>query len=79
MLRVKNIHPGSPSDPSVTAVAEAKPSYVKVLDFKTTWSEFQKTNQTATKQGSAEKISHQNLSLLTSPESVPSSCVREHT
>ena len=52
---------------------------VRILDFKTTWSEFQKANQTATKQGSAERISHQNLSLLTSPESVPSSCVRKHT
>ena len=35
MLRVKNIHPGSPSDPSVTATAEAKPRYVYTILNKT--------------------------------------------
>ena len=44
MLRVKNIHSGSPSDPSQTAAA----------DFKTSWSEFQKARQTATEQGKAK-------------------------
>ena len=58
VLRVRNMHPGSPSDPSGTAVTEAKPRYVysvfqkgsqtavergkaemRILDFKTTWSE----------------------------------------
>ena len=34
---------------------------VRILDFKTTWSEFQKANQTATKQGNAERISYQNV------------------
>ena len=34
---------------------------VRILDFKTTWSEFQKANQTATKQGNAERISNQNI------------------
>ena len=34
---------------------------VRVLDFKTTWSEFQKANQTATEQGNAERISNQNV------------------
>ena len=29
---------------------------VHILNFKTTWSEFQKANQTATKQGNAERI-----------------------
>ena len=28
VFRVKNMHPGSPSDPSETAAAEAKPRYV---------------------------------------------------
>ena len=50
---------------------------VRILDFKTTWSEFQKANQIATKQGNIERISNQNLSLFTSQESVPSSCVRK--
>ena len=39
---------GSPSDPSQTAAAE-----VSIFDFKTTWSEFHKASQTATKQGEA--------------------------
>ena len=34
---------------------------VRILDFKTTWSEFQKANQTATEQGNAERISNQNV------------------
>ena len=49
---------------------------VCILDFKTTWSEFHKANQIATEKGNAERISTQNLSLFTSPESVPNSCVR---
>ena len=52
---------------------------VRIIDFKTTWSKFQKANQTATKQGNAKRISNQNMSLFTSPESVPSSCVHKHT
>ena len=40
---------------------------VRILDFKTTWSEFQKANQTATKQGNAERISKQNV--CSSPQS----------
>ena len=51
VFRAKNMHPGSPSDPSGTTAAEAKPS---ILDFETTWSEFQKPRQTAAKQGEAE-------------------------
>ena len=43
------MHFGSPSDPSQTAATE-----VRILDFKTTWSEFQKANQTATERGKAE-------------------------
>ena len=34
---------------------------VRILDFKTTWSEFQMANQTATEQGNAERISNQNV------------------
>ena len=34
---------------------------VRILDFKTTWSEFQKANQTATEQGNAKRISNQNV------------------
>ena len=52
---------------------------VRILDFKTTWSEFQKANQITTKRANADRISNRNLSLFTSPESVPSSCVRKHT
>ena len=37
------------SDPCRRGEAE-----VRILDFKTTWSEFQKASQTATKQGEAE-------------------------
>ena len=40
---------GSPSGPSQTPAAK-----VRILDFKTTWSEFQKACQTATEQGEAE-------------------------
>ena len=46
---VKNMQFGSPSDPSQTSAAE-----VHILNFKTTWLEFQKASQTATKQGEAE-------------------------
>ena len=48
------MHPESPSEPSWTATAEAKPKYVRILDFKTTWSDFQKVSQTATEQGKAK-------------------------
>ena len=47
------MHPASPSDPSGTTVAEAK-AEIRLLNFKTTWSEFEKASQTATKQGEAE-------------------------
>ena len=55
VLRVKNMHAGSLSDPSETAVTEAKQrevpdaksdcsrrgeAEVRILNFKTTWSEF---------------------------------------
>ena len=39
---MKNMHPGSPSDPSQTAAAK-----VCMLNFKTTWSDFQMPIQTA--------------------------------
>ena len=47
--RVKNMHFWSPSDPCRQGEAE-----VRILDFKTTWTEFQKASQTATKRGNAE-------------------------
>ena len=43
------MHFKSPLDPSQTAAAE-----VRILDFKTTWSEFQKPSQTAALRGKAE-------------------------
>ena len=43
------MHPWSPSDPSRTAAAKAR-----ILDFKTTRSEFQKASQTGTEPGKAE-------------------------
>ena len=46
---VKNMHFGSPSDTCCQGVAK-----VRILNFKTTWSEFQKASQTATKRGNAE-------------------------
>ena len=49
VLRVKNMHPGSPSGPSGTAAAEAK-AEVRILDFKTTWSEFQHLPRVSPKQ-----------------------------
>ena len=34
VLRVKNVHPGSPSDPSGTTAAEGKPRYIySILEF----------------------------------------------
>ena len=39
VLRVKNMHPGSPSDPSGTAARRGE-AEVRILNFKTTWSEF---------------------------------------
>ena len=50
---MKNMYLGSPSDPSQTA-AEQGVVKLRILDFKTTWSEFQKPFQTAAKRGVAE-------------------------
>ena len=49
VLRVKNMHPGSPLDPSGTAATKAK-AEVRILDFKTTWSEFHHLNRVVPKQ-----------------------------
>ena len=132
VLRVKNMHPRSPSDPSGTAAAEAKPrcvhlilkphfqsfrspvrllpprrsrgAYIEfqnhmvrvpyaksdcfrrgeaevlIINFKTTWSEFQMPSQTApikVKQRCMYSIlKPHGQSSITSPESVQSSCVR---
>ena len=54
---------GSPSDHSQTATAK-----VRILDFKTTWSEFQKPYQTAAVQGKAE-LSIYNLKKISPPQS----------
>ena len=45
---------------------------VRILNFKTTWSEFQKANQTATKQGNAKRILNQNIFHL--PRVCPKHC-----
>ena len=44
------MHFGSSSDPSQTAAAKVR---LRILNFKTTWSEFQKASQTATERGEA--------------------------
>ena len=105
MLRVKYMYPGSPSDPSGTAAAEAKPRYVysilkpqskfqktsqtateqskaelRILDFKTTWSEFTMPSQTAPAEAKPRCVysilKPHGQRFITSPESVQSSCVR---
>ena len=64
--------------------AEGGNAELHILNFKTTWSEFQKPNQTAASRVEAElrvldfKITYTILNKITSPESVPSSCVRQH-
>ena len=129
VLRVKNMHPGSPSDPSGTAAAEAKPrcvysilkphgqssrcqvrllpprrsqgaytqlenhtvrvpdaksdcscrgeAEVRIINFKTTWSEFQMPSQTAPAEAKPRCVysilKPHGQSFITSPESVPSS------
>ena len=45
MSSMKNMHPGSPPDPSWTT-AEQGEAELRILNFKTTWSEFQKSSQT---------------------------------
>ena len=47
------MHFGSPSDPSQTAAMRGE-AEVRILDFKTTWSDFQKASQTVAEQGEAE-------------------------
>ena len=46
------MYPESPSDLSGTATTEA--AELRLLNFKTTWSEFQRTSQTAPERGEAE-------------------------
>ena len=46
VLRVKKIHPGSPSDPSQTPAGQGE-AKLRIFDFKTTWSEFQIPSETA--------------------------------
>ena len=46
------MHVGSTLDLSQTAAAKFE---VRILDFKTTWSEFQKVSQTATELGKAQQ------------------------
>ena len=69
MVRV----PDAKSDCSRRGKAE-----VRILDFKTTWSEFQKASQIATERGEAELRIYNLKKDITSPESVPSSCVLAH-
>ena len=49
MSSMKNMHPGSPSDPSWTA-AEQGEAKLHILDFKTTWSEFHHLPRVSPKQ-----------------------------
>ena len=44
VLRVKKIHPGSPSYSSQTAAGRGE-AELRIFDFKTTWSEFQIPSQ----------------------------------
>ena len=64
--------------PSQTATEQGKAD-LHILNFKTTWSEFQKRCQTVVVQGKAELQILKYKINITSPESVPSSCVRQHT
>ena len=56
---------------------------VRILNFKTTWSEFQMQSQTAPAEAKPRCVysilKPHGQSFITSPESVPSSCVRQHT
>ena len=54
VLRVKNVHPRSPSDPSGTTAHRQGKAEVHILNFETTWSEFQKPSPTAPTQGEAK-------------------------
>ena len=64
--------PAPPLPPALQGEAE-----LRILDFKTTWLKFQKPIQTTGTQGKAELLMYiQPSRNLTSPESVPSSCVR---
>ena len=47
-------HIQSSRSPVRLLLSEAKPSYVHILNFKATWSEFQKASQTVTKQDKAK-------------------------
>ena len=78
VLRMIDMHPGSSSDPSGTAAAEAKPRYV--YSIKTTWSEFQMPSQNAPAEAKPRCLysflKPHGQSFITSPESVQSSFVR---
>ena len=62
--------------PSQTA-AEHGEAKLCILDFKTTWLEFQKPCQTAVTLGEAKLRIYILKKNINSPESVPSSCVLE--
>ena len=56
---------------------------VRIIDFKTTWSEFQMPSQTAPAEAKPRCVysilKPHGQSSITSPDLVPSSCVRQHT
>ena len=56
---------------------------VRIIDFKTTWSEFQMPSQTAPAEAKPRCVNSilkpHGQSSITSPDSVPSSFVRQHT
>ena len=83
VLRVKKIHPGSPSDPSQTAAGRGE-AELHIIHFKTTWSEFQISSQTAPAEAKPRCVYLNNYFdfhvCLSIRQSVPSSvclCVRK--
>ena len=64
--------------PSLTAATQGE-AELRIIDFKNIWSEFQKPCQIAVTQGKAVLRTYNLKKNITSPESVPSSCVRQHT
>ena len=75
VLRVKNLYFRSSSDPSGDCCRRGK-AEVRIFDFKTTRSEFQKASLTGTERSKAELRIYNLKKDITSPELVPSICVR---
>ena len=78
VLRVKNMHPGSPSDPSGTAAAEAKPRCVYSI-LKPHGQSSRCQVRLLPPRCVYSNLKSHGQSCITSPESVQSSCVHQHT